>query len=429
MITTISEALEFLHSASKRGGKKEGLTGISRLMDRLGHPERKYPTVHVAGTNGKGSTCRIIQSVLTESGLKTGLNISPYIETFNERIQIDGIPIDDDTLIVCTEKLRQVSDQLSAEGLPLPGEFELVTSLAFLVFAEKKVDCDVIEVGLGGRIDSTNIIHPDVCCIASIGKDHTHILGDTIEQIAAEKGGIILPGVPVVLGHQVHPEAVETIRGIALNHGAPFFYTDEDPLLDHVVFTQTGLTADASLPFRVKALRLNLAGRFQEYNLELALRALAVLKDRQWPVTEEGVRKGVLNASWPVRCEWIRSNVLLDGAHNQPAIQVLAEYLKEYAAGRPLTVLFAAMKDKHYSEEASILGKLARRIICTNAYVPRGEDPAVLAEAFMPYCDAETADTPETAVKQALRYAESENGIVVVTGSLYLAGAVRTILH
>ena len=294
---TLEEALHYIHAVCWKGSIP-GLARISALLDKMGHPERTLKFVHVTGTNGKGSTCAMVASVLRQAGYRTGLYTSPYILRFNERMQIDGEMIPDDELCAITEEIKPLADSVFEQ----PTEFEMVTAIAFAWFARRRCDVVVCEVGMGGEFDATNVIPaPETAVLCNIGLDHTEVLGDTLEKIAATKSGIIKPGCDAVL-YRSTPGVEAVVEQRCREVGAPLHKVDFSALhlrehsLEGQVFDFGGLTE----------LRLPLLGEHQLHNAAVALTTLAVLQKRGWHISEEDIRQGLSRVTWPGRFQIIR---------------------------------------------------------------------------------------------------------------------------
>ena len=333
---TEAEAIEKIHSVYP-SGKKEGLTNMRAVMARLGNVQDRLAMVHVAGTNGKGSTCAMLERALREAGYRTGLYTSPYIEKYNERIRINGTPLEGEKLARLVEQIWPVIESCREEGLCIT-EFELGTVLAFMAFAQENVDIAIIEVGLGGRLDPTNIINPLVSVITNVGMDHMHFLGDTIEEIAMEKAGIMKPDTPVVLGWQE-----ENVRAVLLEAAKALAVPVLEPMSRHVRETARSVTFDAQMIGEtISSLTVSLIGRHQADNAAAALGALSVLKQRGYDrITEETTRRALADVHWPGRLEYF-GNVILDGAHNEPGVKALCAYMDAWLP-KEKTVLLTGM--------------------------------------------------------------------------------------
>lgn len=416
--------VRWIHSA-RVWGEKAGLHNMRRLLAALGNPQGGLRLVHVAGTNGKGSACAMVESVLRQGGLSTGLYTSPFLTRYNERIRLDGAPVGDGLLLSCGLSVYRVCEQLQAQNVR-PTAFEIGTALAFTVFRQARVDVAVIETGLGGRLDATNVITPMACGIAAIGLDHMAVLGDTLAAIAGEKAGIIKPGVPVALGLQA-PEAEAVLVKRAQALGAPLVRAAGCGV-DHLALDRRGAAFDACPPgLAPMAVRINLPGRHQVDNARLALCLLGLLKEQGLPVSGQAIIKGLAAARWPARLEWVGDDLLLDGAHNPQGAGALADYLRTFLPGKEAVLLTAMMADKQPAPCARLLAPHFRAIVCTQVDEPRALPAAQLAAIY------EAQGVPSYAqphMGQALRRARAlaGDGPVVVAGSLYLAGAVRGML-
>ena len=420
---TEAEAIEKIHSVYP-SGKKEGLTNMRTVMARLGHVQDHVPMVHVAGTNGKGSTCAMIERALREAGYKTGLYTSPYIERYNERIRINGTPIEGEKLAALVEKVWPVIEDCREEGLCIT-EFELGTVLAFAAFAQENVDIAVIEVGLGGRLDPTNIIRPLVSVITNVGMDHMHFLGDSIEQIAMEKAGIMKSNTPVVLGRQE-----EDVRAVLLDAAKVMDIPVLEPIAQHVRDAARGVVFDTDMvDGSIKDLAVSLIGRHQAENACAALGALDVLKKRGYERLTEGcIRRAMADVRWPGRLEFFGS-VILDGAHNEPGVKALCTYCKAWLKKEKTVLLSGMMADKDIGTMTRMLAGCVQRVVATQPAVPRAMQAQELAQAFEAQgASAQAVADPAQALVCAREMAGAD-GTVLVAGSLYLIGEIRGLLR
>ncbi|MDR0396356.1 MAG: bifunctional folylpolyglutamate synthase/dihydrofolate synthase [Oscillospiraceae bacterium] len=425
-IDSLGAALAFIHDSRYRGGKN-GLDNMRRLMRELGDPQDRLKCVHIAGTNGKGSVCAFTQAVLRCAGYRTGLYTSPYLQVFNERIRVDGVNIPDRDLIRITARVSRVVESLRGEGI-YPTEFEIITAIGFLYFDESRVDIAVIEVGMGGRFDSTNVVTPLATAITSIGLDHTKALGSTIESIAFEKAGIAKPGVPMILYPDACEEVTRVVRRRCEEVGAPFrplAYKDGDGT---VLRCKDGVQV---------AYNVGLLGAHQWYNSATARALCAELRERGLDIPDARIDEGLLRAAWPGRLEFIRSRradfpkvVILDGAHNPQGARALSEYLD--ALRMPITLVTGMLREKDYESFARIIAPHVRRVLTVTPDSPRGVSARTLAEVFGA---ARVYGEPVKAcptLAAALHLAKSTSvfplGWCVVAGSLYLAGEARTLL-
>ncbi|MBX6422343.1 folylpolyglutamate synthase/dihydrofolate synthase family protein [Thermosulfurimonas sp. F29] len=415
------EALTWLEQHQFHG-IKPGLARISRLLEALGHPEKCYPCVHLAGTNGKGSTAAILSAILSAHGLRTGLYTSPHLVSVTERFRIDGREIPPERL---AEVLTRVRRKVEALDLPVT-YFEITTAAAFLYFAEEKVDFAVIECGMGGRLDATNVCRPLVSVITSVARDHTAYLGNNLWQIAFEKAGIIKSGVPAVIG-KVPPEARKVILAKAINVKSPTYLWGHDFRV-----RKTGKRLlYRGLRRTLRNLTLSLRGTFQKYNLGMALAVMELLEENGFPFREDLIRRGLEGVVWPGRFEYfpLGSGIILDGAHNEEGVEALLSSLKQMDIHK-YCLVFGATNEGGEKPYLYMLQKLARgaeKILICEPPGPR--HPVSLADwkrhiSQKDYPGIDFCQTPEEALKKALK----EGSPVVVTGSLYLVGAIRKIL-
>ncbi len=431
------ESLKYLFSLGRElaaptqaAAAKFDLENISILSGALQRPEKKYRSVHIAGTNGKGSTAAFIESILRTAGFKTGLYTSPHLERINERIRVNGEEISDEEFAAAFTKIHTMIEELLAQGKlrAHPTFFEVVTALAFEHFAKAGVQIAVFEVGLGGRLDATNILTPEVSVITRVDFDHENFLGHSLREIAGEKAGIIKAGVPVVLAEQ-RPEAREVILKRAMEMEAPAVERDKEFQVEEIEFEEGCVRAE--VVERKSGERFEIApklrGRFQLGNAINAIAVVRLLKERGAEIAEEIVEQGITDAIWPGRMEKLQSNpdVYLDGAHNPSAARELANFLRENFAGRRVTLLFAAMRDKAVDEIAGILFPHVAEVIFTQPKISRAISATQLAEMAGEYaaCFRVIPDA-ETALEEALSSARCDDAIFV-TGSLYLVGELR----
>ncbi|MDP2913999.1 MAG: folylpolyglutamate synthase/dihydrofolate synthase family protein [Candidatus Aminicenantes bacterium] len=411
----------------QRFGIKLGLENISTVLASFGHPQRSFPAVHVAGTNGKGSVCAMLAEILSLHDLKVGLYTSPHLVRVEERIRVGGALISSRDFCRLTQKVKlRITRLLARKELEAhPTFFEVLTLIAFLYFREKRIDIAVLEVGMGGRFDATNVVRPLVSVITSISKDHQEHLGRTIGKIAFEKAGIIKPFVSVVCGAD-GPDVVRVIRERAFEIEAPFINAfDRDHRLisekkrDHFVFRYS---------FGGRSFRFSpgLQGEHQGSNAAIAVAAASVLS-RMWrPLDKKKIVLGIARARWEGRLEAVskRPLVLLDGAHNEGGAAALAKYIKDFRAERPVLV-FAMMKDKAIRRVVSLLFPLAKKVILTSLPYSRAAAPADIRRLARPF-EAKIAEEPS--LQAAIELAKAEagpRGFVLITGSLFLVGAFK----
>ena len=390
-------------------GIKFGLDNISTLVARLGHPERAFRSVHVAGTNGKGSVTAMVDAALGAAGHRSARYTSPHLVDLTERFAIDGRPVSQDALVAVLADLRRVVDGLLEEhALTAPPTFfEATTAAAFELFRRAGVTVAVLEVGMGGRLDATNVVLPVATAITSIAFDHQRYLGSTIEEIAFEKAGIIKPGVPVVIGELV-PAAAAVIEGIARERGADVIRAS---------------AKDA------RGFRIGLAGAHQAGNAGVAVKLLETLDARGVAVPREAVARGLEQPGWPGRLDRRRLAdgrvLLLDAAHNPAGAAALASYLNTESGG-PFPLVFAAMRDKDSSGMFAALLPAVSHLILTRATNPRSADPAVLEAQARALSDVRVSIAPSLA--DALEIAWRDSPRIVVAGSIFLLGDVLKLM-
>ena len=402
------DSVQFLYSLGNEvQTAKLGLERITRLLDALGNPHQAFRSVHVAGTNGKGSTCAMIEAGLRAAGLRSALYTSPHLVEPVERIQIDGRPVSQDRFASAFGQVHETSEQLRAAGaIDLhPTYFETVTAMAFLIQAQERVDMAVVEVGLGGRLDATNVVQPELCVITRIDFDHQNFLGDTLAQIAGEKAGILKPDVPAVFAEQVQ-EAEAVLRRQA--HG-PYTMTRDCTITDLTIHARGSR-------FRMGGLEIAcpLAGEHQVENARTAAVAL-----RQLGVSPAGIA----TTRWPARLERVaeQPEIILDGAHNPGGVRALVNYIRRFYAGRRIWIVYGAMRDKAVEEMTGLLFPLADRVILTAPANTRALAPENIAApgATLTHSVAEAL--------AVLREARSDDA-VFITGSLFVAGEARALL-
>ena len=419
---TLDEALRYIHEVCWKG-TIPGLERIQALLDAMGNPERKCKFVHVTGTNGKGSTCAMVASILRKAGYKTGLYTSPYLIRFNERIQINGEQISDADICELTEYVKPFAESIFER----PTEFEMVTAIGFEYFARHKCDIVVCEVGMGGEFDATNVIPaPEAAVICNIGLDHTEVLGDTLEKIAGAKAGIIKPGCDAVL-YRERPsvEAVFEERCKALN--APLHKADFDSLhlLSHSL---EGQVFDWE---RFHALRLPLLGEHQLHNAAVALTTARVLQKRGWKITDEQIREGIESVRWPGRFELMRKDpmFIIDGGHNPQCIEALVKNIRDYLPGRELTVLTGVLGDKDFHCMYRDVAQYTKEFITITPANPRALTAEKLADYLRQFGKPVTAcDVVADGVRLAIEHA-GKDGVVLCYGSLYMIGDIDAALQ
>lgn len=433
------DAVKYIHNISKFGSKL-GLQNITELLKRLGDPHTAFPSVHIAGTNGKGSVSAMIAGMLHQAGYRVGLFISPYLEHFTERIRVNLKEIPGDDLANLVQLIKEKIDGMVEDGFNHPTEFEVVTALGFLWFARQKVDIAVVEVGLGGRLDATNVIKPLVSVITSISYDHTRILGSSLSDIAYEKGGIIKPGVPVV-SYPQPAEAEKVIAALADKRGCYYH-----PVTSEQIRVRNDCFSEQHFDFTWKSeiwedLIIRLSGRHQQLNAACALSCIMILKESGFDIPKEAIYAGLKNTRWPGRLEMICSNpaILLDGAHNPSGAAVLADTIRQYFSEKQIHLILGVLRDKDVEAVTGILCSAAHRVTVTRPSNPRATPPEQLAAIAEKYhSDINICFNLEEAIEHAIEWIQEdtvdEKGnsgkrMVIISGSLYLVGEARTILR
>ena len=411
------------------------LDRMRKFAELLDNPQDNYPSIHVTGTKGKGSVAALCASALQAAGYKVGLYTSPHLQEFTERIQINGMEIDKAELVALVNRLRPLTQQV-----PEITTFELTTALGFLYFAEQQVDIAVIEVGLGGRLDATNIINPLVSVITPVSYDHRAVLGDTLTEIAYEKGGIIKPGKPVVLSPQ-QPEAEKELLRIAAEREAPitqveksYAYTEVAHNLDGqemIITRRLTNNGNAPLSLAAKPLRLHLPllGMHQVQNAATAFAALDIIAQNGMALSPQAVAQGFAQVTWPARFEILRKEppLVIDSAHNGDSMLRLRQTLDEYFPDRAFILIFGASADKELDAMFREILPRVECVITTQSVHPRAANPQELARRIAPYNVPVQAINPaEAALSRALELAGSEKGIIVA-GSIFIAAAIRSI--
>ena len=407
-----------------------GLDRIVELLERMGRPQDRLKFVHVAGTNGKGSVCAYVASVLQAAGYRTGLFTSPYIIEFSERIRVDGENIPHDDLRDVTLFVREHAEEMAGETGEHPTEFELMTAVAFEHFARSACDIVVCEVGLGGRLDSTNVIEkPEVSVIVRLGLDHLGDLGDTIEAIAREKAGIIKSGAPVVSWPQDDPAAMDVIRDAAAKCGCNLIVPDFKEL-------SVGPVEDGVRKLRYcgKDYRTRLLASYQPFNAVLAIEVCRVLKGRGWAVDDDAIERGIAQTVWPGRFEVVSSGrpvVIVDGGHNPQGAEALAESIRDVFPGEKVTFVMSVLADKDYRAMIRAVAPLANAFACATPPNPRALSAEDLVAAISEETDGAVSAKPFATFSQALKEAHrmaGPQGVICVFGSLYSIAEVKSTL-
>ncbi len=403
------------------------------LVQALGHPERAYPSIHIAGTKGKGSVSAMCSAALQAAGYRVGLYTSPHLHDYAERIQINGQPIPHAHLVSLVEEIKPI-----VASIPRLTTFEITTGLAFLYFARQKVDAAVFEVGLGGRLDATNVVTPAVAVITSLSFDHMHILGNTLSEIAAEKAGIIKPGVPVVLSPQKE-EARQVVERIARERAAALIQVGKDYLYTSLEKSLDGQSL-AVCPAQAKSRRVHLSipllGQHQVENAVTAYVALKTFARQALPLKEEAIRRGFRHTVWPGRFEVLQRQPLLvvDSAHNRDSALRLRQTLDEYFPQIGVVLVFGASEDKDIEGMMAELAPRVSQVVATRSFHPRAIEPQYLVDAAQKFGIPAhiVPDVPE-ALEEALRLVNASGasptaegtGMVLATGSIFIVAGVR----
>lgn len=411
------EALTYIHSVSWEFCKP-GLERITTLTDKLARPQDKLKFIHVAGTNGKGSLCSMLDSILRAAGLKVGLFTSPYIKVFNERMCIDGTPIADEELAEITSYVRPIADSMKDK----PTEFELITAIALEYFSRNNVDIVIFEAGMGGRLDSTNVITtPVLSIITGIALDHTAFLGDTTEKIAYEKAGIIKEGIPVLYGGD-DADALKVIENTAKEKNAPLFTTDRTRLS----IKKSDLSSTLFDYGEYKDLEIKLLGLYQPNNAANVLTAVEILKSIGYIIDEEHIRAGLLSSVWHARYELLSTDpvIIYDGAHNPEGIEMFVKSTKTYFPDTKVILVSTVMGDKDYE---NMVEKLCE--VCRCAYLFKVNDRALdcgdYAEVYRRHGgEAYECENMKDAIKKALDRAQKDGIPLIFAGSLYMYESV-----
>ena len=428
-----AESVEYLLALlSTARGPRLGLERIKLLLGQLDEPQRSFRAVHVAGTNGKGSTAAMIEAGLRAAGHSTGLYTSPHLTRFNERIRINSLDISDEGFAAAVEEVRQANEWLAAREGPHghASFFESVTATAFCVFRRQSIDWGLVEVGLGGRLDATNVLQPELCVVTPIDFDHEGFLGKARASIATEKAGILKSGATVVVAPQ-HPDAEWVLASRAREVGAPMVRVGHDWRAENISdvdgyyrFEAMKRSSPTSPGTRV-AVELPLAGEHQVVNALTAIAALDALGVEAAPIS-----RGIKQTQWPGRLEQLTGQppILLDSAHNAAGARALAKFLQKHKSGWPIHLIYGASRDKPVDEVAGMLFPLARRVTLTRAQVKRSLKPQTLLSIADHHHDRiDLAPTLEAALAKAQANAGADE-LIVVTGSVFLVGEARKLL-
>ncbi|MBC2113204.1 bifunctional folylpolyglutamate synthase/dihydrofolate synthase [Listeria innocua] len=422
-LKSYQEALDWIHG-TLRLGIKPGLARMEYIMEKLNHPEKANKWVHIAGTNGKGSTLTFIRSSLEEAGYKTGTFTSPYIETFNERISVNGIPVSDQMIVDLANRIKPIAEELEKTVYGPPSEFEIITAMMFLCFAEyEPIDIGIIEVGLGGRLDSTNVLTPLISVITTIGMDHMEFLGNSIEQIAGEKAGIIKPGIPVISG-VIQKEAQEVIINNAVRNNSNVAWLNKDFFIQNRVDEITFRTSHGD---EIPDITIGLLGIHQLNNAAVAIKVLQYLNTfSSYEINQSAIKQGLKKAFWPGRMELldVKPFIMLDGAHNPEGVKTFANSIKTYPGHKKIIV--SILKDKNYQEMIALL----KTIPDTEILLTTFDYPRAMSDYEVTQIGTIEGISTNPNWKQALDdIKEIKNDTkFFVTGSLYFISEVRKYL-
>lgn len=408
------EAMEFI-SGTMRFGSVLGLASIQTLLMRLENPHKELSFIHIAGTNGKGSTASMTANILKEAGYKVGLYTSPYIIEFEERIQLCGEKIPKQRLAELTQRVKKEVEAMQKEGLAHPTEFEIITAIAMLYFKEEKADYVVLEVGLGGRLDATNVIeNPLVCAICSISLDHTDILGDTLEKIAAEKAGIIKENSIVVIDGTNSSCVLDVIQKKAAEKNTEVIIT-EKAKITHADIEGT------SFSYKDKERKVSLLGEHQVQNASIVLEIIAALKKKGIEISDHAVDGGLKTCKWIARFQKVYDKPLfiMDGAHNAAGMRTFTDSVKRYLKDKKVYVVYGMLKDKDYKDCAAQLSQVAEKIYTVTVDSPRALSAEELMQTVKQHTDQVKAyKLPVEAFSDAIEDA-GEHGVICAVGSLY----------
>jgi dihydrofolate synthase / folylpolyglutamate synthase len=423
---TYDQCLKEMYSL-RRFGIKLGLDVIEDILNGLGNPQHAFSCIHVAGTNGKGSIASSLAAIFKDAGYKTGLYTSPHLVRFNERIRIDGFDIADEEVVSAHQAVKEVH-----HGDREPTFFEYTTAMALYAFAKAGVEWGIIETGMGGRLDATNILKPEISIISNISKEHSFYLGNTIAAIAYEKGGIIKENTPIITAAR-RRAAVDVLRRIAGERNAPFYRLGEHFRIRRE--PKEGTFSYYGIDHHYSRIKTGLPGSHQADNAGVVIAASEILMRGKAVLTEENIRAGILGVKWPGRLEILPTtpSVVIDGAHNLEAVKALSLFLKDFAQKRPITMVIGILDDKPYKAMLGHLLPLADRVIFTEPEIDRRLPAKTLYDAAMEILPgspvkAEIIESVGKAVEQAMKTTPPEN-LVCIAGSLYVVGEARHALE
>lgn len=415
---TYEEALTYIHSVCWKGSVP-GLGRTQELLAKMGNPEKGMKYVHITGTNGKGSTAAMTASILRKAGYKVGLYTSPFLWRFNERMNADGQDISDEELAQITAEIKPLADSMTES----PTEFELVTAIGFAFFARHNCDIVVLEVGMGGAMDSTNVIPaPEVAVMTNIGLDHTEYLGNTLEAIAETKSGILKPGCQAVL-YPSAPEVEAVVRRVCLEKNIPLAVADFG-----VISSKSRDFSGQVFDYKgYKNIALPLLGEHQLRNCSVVIETVEALRRQGWKITDKNMYEGIRDTVWPGRFELLRRDpvFIVDGGHNPQCLEALAENVREYLAGRHIVALTGVMADKDYTDMYAEMAPLVDCFVTVTPDNPRAMAASDLAAFLQRFGKpAQASQSVPQGVLDAMGLA-GENGVVLAFGSLYMTGAIR----
>ncbi|MBM7701345.1 bifunctional folylpolyglutamate synthase/dihydrofolate synthase [Metabacillus iocasae] len=426
MITTYEQALNWIHHRFKFG-MKLGLERMEWMLTQLGNPHHNIRTVHVAGTNGKGSTVSYLRNILQQAGYRVGTFTSPYIETFNERISVNGVPISNDEMIELVNEVKSVVDAVEETEYGAPTEFEVITLMSFLYFGKKnEMDYVIYEVGLGGRFDSTNVIQPILTIITNIGFDHMNILGNTVEQITSEKAGIVKQGIPLITAVE-QEGAKAVIQHVVEEHRAPLYQLGRDLHIERYETLTDGERFTLQTPFQsLSTLELSMFGYHQVKNASLATTAALYLKSLGAHIEDENIYKGLRQTKWNGRFEQVRTNPLtiIDGAHNPEGIESLLSTLRLHYEDRNIHIIFSCLKDKESKEMIASLESIAASITFTSFEFERAATGQALYEVSN-HERKQYVENWQEAIEIVTEQLRDEKDVLIITGSLYFISQIR----
>lgn len=430
MNMTYKEAMDYISNVGKFGSNY-GLERTFRLLEILGNPHEKIKLIHIAGTNGKGSTTAMVTKILRGFGYKVGMYTSPYLEEFEERIQINGENINKNTLVDLLEEVKIAINKVIEEGYEHPTEFEIITAIMFLHFYNEKVDYGVIEVGLGGRLDSTNVIVPKVSVITSVSLDHINILGDNLEEIAKEKAGIIKEGIPVVIYPQKNEVEEVILKAAKEKNSKVYLVKKESGKLSDINYEEIYQNVEVKSYKNTYKIKLPLLGEHQIINLSVALNTIEVLFEvENIELNKDLVEKSLEDVKWIGRLEVLRKKptIVIDGAHNIDGIKSLRKNIEKYFKFNKIYLLLGILADKQVEEMVEEITPIAEKVYALTPHSERAELSEDLRNAILKYNPNTIAlESYEEAFLSALKEAKEED-LILISGSLYMIGDMRKII-